>query len=241
MKNWLIQLIKKNDFEPGLLGIFLNPTYLTRKDLDKHITSLGINLSGKLLDIGCGNKPYKNKFSSVTEYIGIEFDTEQNRKNKDIDVFYRSGSLPFEDGTFDSALSTQVLEHVDNPPLYIKEAGRILKTGGRLLLTVPFVWPEHEQPADYTRYSSFGIKKLIENEGFRVITEEKSLTGLVGYIQMIICYIRHLLRRRYYWLKLLCYVLFISPLTILAIILSKIAPRYEDFYINNIILAEKTK
>ena len=59
-------------------------------------------------------------------------------------------------------LCNQVLEHVFNPDEFLLKINRVLKNDGKLLLTVPFVWDEHEQPFDYARYSSFGLKALIE-------------------------------------------------------------------------------
>ena len=72
-------------------------------------------------------------------------------------------------------LCNQVLEHVFNPQEFLGELGRVLARGGRLLLTVPFVWDEHEQPFDYARYSSFGLKALLEQHGFRVLQHRKLL------------------------------------------------------------------
>jgi SAM-dependent methyltransferase len=66
-----------------------------------------------------------------------------------------------------------VLEHVFNPDDFLNEVNRVLKPSGKLLLTVPFVWDEHEQPYDYARYSSFGLRSLLEKHGFSIVKHEK--------------------------------------------------------------------
>ena len=65
------------------------------------------------------------------------------------DLFYDGRELPFGEASIDGILSTQVLEHVPNPSAYIMEAKRVLRPGGYLVMSVPFVWQEHEQPYDF--------------------------------------------------------------------------------------------
>ena len=153
----LKQIYTKEQFNPKILGLFINPFYFARKGLYQNVSKLITNLNGKLLDVGCGTKPYEN-ICNVDEYIGLEIDDEGNRQHNYADVFYDGKTIPFEDKSFDSILSNQVFEHVFNPNQFLKEINRVTKMGGRFLITVPFVWDEHEQPHDYARYSSFGLK-----------------------------------------------------------------------------------
>jgi hypothetical protein len=78
--------VYKEQFQPSIIGMFVNPFYIARKELFKHISSFSHLVKGRVLDIGCGQKPYYNLFSS-DEYIGLEVDTPENRKNKKADVF----------------------------------------------------------------------------------------------------------------------------------------------------------
>ncbi len=61
--------------------------------------------------------------------------------------------IPLEDGSFDTVLMTEVLEHLEEPARGLAEAGRLLRPGGKLILTTPFMWPLHEEPRDFFRYS----------------------------------------------------------------------------------------
>ena len=165
----LRDVFEKQKFYPGILGVFVNPFFFARRELMKNIRSFSNKLNGKLLDVGCGRKPYKRMMTNVTEYIGMDIENPgHDHSEEEIDVFYDGKIFPFPDQHFDSVLTNQVFEHVFNPTEFLSEINRVLKPNGYLLLTVPFVWDEHEQPFDYGRYSSFGISTcLMPNEEYR--------------------------------------------------------------------------
>ena len=99
--------MKEQQFNPGILGIFINPFYFVRKELYKNISLLGKQIGGKVLDIGCGSKPYQKLFTNTKEYVGMEFDSPENRKRSSADIFYDSKHFPFENETFNSVIFTQ--------------------------------------------------------------------------------------------------------------------------------------
>ena len=183
----LKMIYRKEQFNPKIVGLIVNPFYFARKGLYESISQLISNLHGKLLDIGCGTKPYKDIFS-VDEYIGLEIADGANRNNKHADVFYDGKKFPFSDKTFDSILISQVFEHVFNPEEFLQEVNRVTKMGGMLLMTVPFVWDEHEQPYDYARYTSFGLKYILGKYGFEIIEHKKSCNGIELVFQLINSY-----------------------------------------------------
>ena len=138
---------------------------------------------GRMLDVGCGEKPYEAFFRPyVTEYVGVEHaatfeqTTASTRKVADV-VLYDGHTLPFPDGSFDTVMSIQVLEHTPDPQRLVDEMGRVLADGGTLILTAPFSFRLHEEPHDYFRYSPHGLRVLIEHAGLEAV-EVRSQGGL---------------------------------------------------------------
>jgi SAM-dependent methyltransferase len=130
------------------------------------------------------------------------------------------------------------LEHVFNPDDFLGEINRVLKPGGKLLLTVPFVWDEHEQPYDYARYSSFGLKSLIEKNGFTQLKHVKSAKNYSVISQLTIAYFFKIVYKKRV-IKMF-FTLFVFPfITIGGLLLGKILPDNNDLFLDNIILAEK--
>jgi SAM-dependent methyltransferase len=227
-------------FNPKIIGLFINPFYFARKGLYKHISELITNLNGKILDIGCGQKPYQG-ICKCNEYIGLEIDTPENRARKKADFFYDGVTMPFENKSFDSLISNQVFEHIFNPYQFLKETNRVTKMGGLFLMTVPFVWDEHEQPYDYARYSSFGLKHILNENGFEIIEHRKSNNGVEVIFQLMNDYIYKVTLTKSSYVNLLITLFLISPINIIGFILSKILPKNDDLYLDNIVLAKKVK
>ena len=152
-------------FSDGIMSLLFNPFFFARKSLMQQIRELGKSLHGKVLDVGCGLKPYE-KLIKCESYTGLEYAPEGKYAGK-ADFTYDGHSFPFQDQEFDSIITSQVMEHVFNPEEFLDEIARCLKDNGPLLLTVPFVWDEHEQPQDFGRYSSFGLRYILEKHGFQ--------------------------------------------------------------------------
>ncbi len=228
----------RQHYDPGLLGLLTNPFYLARRGLREAIASLSPRVQGRTLDIGCGRKPYRDLFRS-SEYVGLEIDTPENRARKNADCYYDGTVFPFPNGSFDSIVCSEVLEHVFEPAVFLAEMCRILRDGGLVLLTVPFVWDEHEQPADYARYSSFGLRHLLEKHGFVLLEQRKTLPNLAALCQLINAYTYKVTAGRNPYLNLLWTVLLMSPVNLLGRILGTLLPDNPDLYLDNVVLAQK--
>ena len=226
----------RQNFTPGFLGIWVNPFYFARKGLFQHIASLAPNVGGKTLDVGCGTKPYQ-QWCNSSEYIGLEIDGA----GKNADYYYDGKTFPFRDDEFDSVITNQVLEHVFNPDGFLSEISRVLKDGGTLLLSVPFVWDEHEQPYDYGRYSSFGLRHLLEKHGFEIAEHRKSTGDVRMIFQMINAYIYKKTVTHSASINLLATVVLMAPFNILGELLAQVLPPNEDLYLDNIVLAKKKR
>jgi len=133
-------------------------------------------IKGKLLDIGCGNKPYLYIMESyINNYIGIEHPNTLH-KNKEIDLYGDTCNLPFKNNSFDTVVSFQVMEHVNEPNQMVAEIYRVIKKDGYVVLTVPFMWGIHEPPYDYYRYTEYGLRYLFEKHKFEIV-ELRANTG----------------------------------------------------------------
>jgi SAM-dependent methyltransferase len=145
--------------------------------------------SGRLLDVGCGDKPYEDIFRPfVTEYVGIEHEatfsaTSARNYEKKPDYLYDGKRLPFPDASFDTVLNVQVLEHTPNPGILVQEMSRVLKPDGLLILTAPFEFRLHEEPHDFFRYTPHGLSALCLEAGLEVIYREQQgdLTTVIGH------------------------------------------------------------
>jgi SAM-dependent methyltransferase len=126
-----------------------------------------------LVDFGCGDMPYRTVIEPhVGKYLGV--DLEMNPKAEHHIGFDSKTTLP--DHYADIVLSNQVLEHVDTYQGYLQETLRLLKPGGVTILTTHGYWFYHPTPNDYWRWTSAGLRKIIEAEGFEI----QSFTGILG-------------------------------------------------------------
>ena len=133
-------------------------------------------LRNRLIDIGCGEKPYRKLLSSiVSEHIGVDHESTLHNKSN-IDLFGSAYKIPVDDESFDSAICTAVLEHLEDPEAALTECHRILKKDCYAIYTVPFIWHLHEAPRDFFRYTRYGLKYLFEKTGFEVV-ELNALSG----------------------------------------------------------------
>lgn len=238
MLHWLFELYKRELFQPGIIGFFFNPFFIIRRALHQGIKLHAPTLTGKLMDFGCGRKPYRNLFS-VAEYIGVDVEESGHEKtNMQVDVYYDGKILPFPDQTFDSVFSAEVFEHIFDLEPVLDELNRVSKPGAHLLITVPFVWEEHEVPYDFGRYSSYGLTYLLEKHGFEILSFTKSTTTVETIFQVWNSYVYiHILRIRP--VQLLLTPVLISPIAAIGILLAWLLPRSRNLFHNSIVLARK--
>jgi SAM-dependent methyltransferase len=236
--SWLCAWWRRQRFNPGLLGWVANPFYFVRRGLWREVGELAGALTGDVLDVGCGRKPYRELVPAV-RYVGLDIDTPTTRSLGAADLFYDGGKFPFADATFDGVFCSQVFEHVFTPKDFLGEIHRILRPGGQLLLTVPFVWDEHEQPRDFARYSSFGLKALLERAGFEVVAQRKSCADARAIAQLASAWLFKVTRTRHRPLNLLAQLAFMAPTNLLGIFAGVLSPQNEDFYLDNVVLARK--
>ncbi len=229
-----------SEFSPG----FLHPLHFIRNGLKKGISSYAYAMTGRMMDFGCGSKPYRTLFK-VDEYVGVDYYNEGHpHDNEQIDVFYDGETLPLEDNYFDSVLSTEVFEHLFNLDDILKEINRVMKKDGHLLVTCPFVWNEHEVPYDYARYTRFALQIIMQKNGFEIIEYSKSGNFLTAVFQLWILYWYTLFykkRNRFFLLRWLYKLAIVLPSNILGELLNRLLPVNDSLYLNNIFLAKKSR
>lgn len=238
IKRYIVNKFENEKFLTTWISIFFHPSFIIRRGLYKSIKKYSSLLKGKLLDFGCGNKPYENLFN-CDNYIGLDIENSGNSHSKSkVDVYYDGRTIPFETNYFESVFSSEVLTHVFNTSDILNEIHRVLKPDGVFLLTVPFSWFENEIPFDNVRYTSFGIKYALEEAGFKIVKFEKTTNFIQTVFQLFNGYLYYNLGRNSL-LRILVIIFIIFPLNVLSIILSNILPKDNSLFCNNVVLAKK--
>jgi SAM-dependent methyltransferase len=238
LKKILSSLIAREAFAPSYLGVLINPFFLARREIFKQISKYSGELTGKILDVGCGSTPYKNLFKFST-YIGLEYDTPVARKKQTADAYYTGNQMPFENESFDCILCTQVLEHVFEPEKFLRELSRVAKSDARMMLTVPFLWNEHEQPYDFARYTSFGLRDLMARNGWEIERSKKLNNGFLAILQLLNAHIYSQCQRLGPKFGLLISCFLTAPFNLLGLIFKKNDKYESDLYLDNFIIARK--
>jgi len=170
------QLINRELYNAEKRRFYSPATYASYKKL---IPILKEYSQGNLLDIGCGDMPFK---FAVIEKV-IEYDS--------LDVEERTDGVTYigniqdmhmiDDEKYDTAIAIEVLEHIPNPFKAAEEMYRILKPEGFAILSMPHLSRIHEAPFDFYRYTKYGIRSVLENAGFEII-EIKPVAGLFSFL-----------------------------------------------------------
>ena len=227
---------------------FLNPKltspfYFARKGLFNAATMFAEYVKGgRLLDFGCGSKPYKSLLKA-DEYIGIDFENEGHPHDEEqIDIFYDGrGGLPFKDAEFDYVLCTEVFEHLFDLDDKLVEFNRVLKKNGLMFVTCPFVWNEHEIPYDYARYTSFALNDKFKNKGFEVVLFKKGGNFFETYTQIFFLYFSR--KDRKYKTDHVGVVkkAIIFLVNVWGKILNRLLPNNDSIYLSNIYIVRKVE
>ena len=160
---------QSNDFFPTKLTSNNLDVFIVRTTIANSLKRLLPELSGTLLDVGCGQMPYKDLLTlhpgNVESYIGLDI-KDSTIRNIMPDIIWQNGIIPLKDNSVDCAISTEVLEHCPDPEAVLKEVARVLKPGGLFFFTVPFLWPLHQVPYDEYRYTPYSLNRHLVNAGF---------------------------------------------------------------------------
>lgn len=126
---------------------------------------LAVPVGGTVLDYGCADMPYRDFFAADTHYVGADLPGNDQASV----TIAPNGTVPLPDASVDTVLSTQVLEHVGDPAVYLEECARVLRPGGRLLLSTHGLMVYHPDPVDYWRWTCAGLRHQVEGAGFEIV------------------------------------------------------------------------
>ena len=219
--------------------------FLARRSLRSAIKAASGYAVGRMLDAGCGMKPYEKSFTGgVDRYIGMEYSPDSGYLGNKADISGDIKRMPFKRSFFDSILCTEVLEHVDAPDVAVKELYRVIKSGGRVIITAPFIYPVHGGKVDYFRFSQAGLVSLLERHGFNIL-EKKKICGSITTLGLLFnihlheeCFVRN---KFFYPLSIplrpaILAVIFL--VNVMAVALEKIVRIDSAMHFNNLIVAE---
>lgn len=195
---------------------------------------------GRILDVGCGKKPYAGWFphGKRSRIVGIDVSPGPG-----VDVVVgNTGSFPFRDGSFDAVLCTQMLEHVEDPESTLGEIHRVLTSSGLLVASVPFIYQEHGSPRDYRRFSRYEAVRMLSGR-FKVV--EANRQGGIGstVIMLLLAWIHGVWESR---LLLRVLKLSLLPVWLVAVLAANVLgvlldslDRTDAFYSNVMVVARK--
>lgn len=150
----------------------LSHNWLMKKAINDKVRRRLPELSGVVLDLGCGARPFETDILQYASgYVGMDWKNTLHGTRADI-VSDLTKPLPVKGSAVDHVVSFEVLEHLPEPRAMLGEAFRVLRSGGQLTLSVPFQWWIHEAPWDYYRYTRHGLQYLLECAGFADVSIE---------------------------------------------------------------------
>lgn len=122
------------------------------------------NINGVIIDLGGGERPSYERFWYINPENFIRVDvSEKARPDVVADI---NKPLPFSDNFADTIFLFNVIYILEDPGKTLREINRILKPGGKLFITSPFIFNEAKEPADYWRFTSQGLERLLKGAGF---------------------------------------------------------------------------
>jgi predicted TPR repeat methyltransferase len=182
------------DYNKNFIDIELSEdtvyVYSVRRGLQKAIDKMIPSFSGVLVDLGCGEMPYRkyilDKNKNISKYIGVDIDHSRYHREVKPDLFWDGSKIGLKDGSADTVVATELFEHVADLDGILAEIHRVLKKNGSVFFTVPFIWPLHETPNDEYRYTPYSLKRALEKEGFTAI-DIIPLGGYNAALAQMIC------------------------------------------------------
>jgi SAM-dependent methyltransferase len=138
-------------------------------------------VEGAMLDIGAGDRWVEHELPASVRYVALDYPTTARELyGSRPHVFADGAHLPFAEGTFAAVLCLEVIEHVPDPAHVFAEIARVLSPGGQAWLSMPFLYPVHDAPHDYQRYTEFGLRRDLQRVGLQIVSLRRAGNAMTG-------------------------------------------------------------
>lgn len=147
-------------------------SYFVKFTILREVKRVLPSLHGKLLDVGCGDQPYKKLLlenNRIQQYVGLDLPTGKYFDHRPPDITWDGNNIPSASESFDCAICLEVLEHTHDPRQVLSEIFRVLKPNGNAVLSVPYLWPLHDAPYDHYRFTPFFFEKALSEIGYKQV------------------------------------------------------------------------
>lgn len=223
-------------------GVHVKPwhfQYVSTYYLHRALRMLLANYGGDILDVGCGNQPYRSWFGSVNSYTGLDVYSGER-----VDVVvtpYEPWPLP--SASFDVVLCTQVLEHVADLQHTLTQIDMVLRPGGTVIASFPFIYNLHGEPDDYRRFSTHGARQLFPNYEYQILQPQGGIGSTLVILFLNWFDAQLSVSDRLRWIKAVILPLWL-PFCLVANALALLIDRIDTtgkFYSNVLLVAKKPK
>ena len=185
--------------------VWVHLPWLVNRKFEFALSQASQYVGGRLLDVGCGQKPYRKFYSeSVGSHIGVDLTIPHGKPGEEAasraigpDVLADGHHLPFRSTSFDTVICTHVLVHFKEPSQAVGEMSRVLREGGQLVLSARQMWHVYVAE-DYFRFTEYGLRYLAEKNGLEVL-EVFGVGGFFARLGVKLTYFLLSLNRR--WLR----------------------------------------
>jgi len=208
----------------------LHPQWLLFRDEEQRFKIIAKVATGNVLDLGCSEQKLLKYLPKSCNYFGLDYpDTAVNLYKTSPTIYGDAQKLPFNDNSFDTISFLEVLEHLPNPQAAVSECYRVLKPHGKMIFSMPFLYPVHDAPFDFQRLTIHGLRKLFHSNNF-IIRKETSLgsplmtVSLLANIALVKTTLNGFNKRHPAALWLILLPLLIPVLNIIGFIAEKFGP-----------------
>ncbi len=222
----------------------LHPQFIINSYLQKARNEALKQITGDLIDIGCGRMSYKSFFlQKATNYTGLDHPLVSkvyNGKTKP-DILVDIHKTSIKKDTYDSAVCFEVLEYLTNPQQALLEINRILKPTATFVLTVPFLYPIHDAPHDRYRFTKTALEELLKNAGFKIKRIEMRGSFWQFWFQSLLVYLfKSIMQKPVLVIFLPLIEILVIILNILSVALSQFSKKVNtDYPITTFVIAQK--